>query len=47
MAPILDTKNGEGEQVGLVGRIRGGRDRGDGDTGHYGIWLVNDPAEFR
>jgi hypothetical protein len=47
MAPILDTKNGEGEQVGLVGRIRGGWDRGDGDTGHYGIWLVYDPADFR
>jgi hypothetical protein len=47
MAPILDAKNGEGEQVGLVGHIRGGWDRGAGDTGHYGIWLLSDPADFQ
>lgn len=46
MAPVLDAKSGEGEQVGLVGHILGGWDRGDGDTGHYGIWLLYDPADF-
>lgn len=45
-APVIDAKNAAGEQVGLVGRIRGGWERGDGDSGYYGITLFYDPADF-
>ena len=46
LAPGIDQKNAAGEQVGMVGQVRGGWDRGDGDTGHFGIWLLYDPADF-
>lgn len=46
LAPILDRKRREGETVALEGHIRGGWDRGGGDTGHYGIALTFDPEDF-
>ena len=46
MAPGLDRLNAQGETVGLEGRIRGGWLRDDGDEGHFGIWLLYDPADF-
>lgn len=46
LAPAIDRKNEEGEVVGLEGMIRGGWDRGGGDTGHYGIFLTYDPRDF-
>lgn len=46
MSPALDAKNAAGETVGLLGRIRGGWLRSDGDEGHYGIWLMYDPSDF-
>ncbi len=46
LAPAIDEKNRAGEVVGLVGRIRGGWDRGGGQEGHFGIWLLFDPTDF-
>ena len=46
LAPALEEKNASGEVVALEGFIRGGWDRGDGDTGHYGISITYDPTEF-
>jgi len=46
LAPAIDQKNAQGEMVGLVGHIRGGWRRADGNEGHYGIWLLYDPDDF-
>jgi hypothetical protein len=46
LAPVLDEKNAAGETVGMEGYIRGGWQRGNGDEGHYGIWLLYDPVDF-
>jgi len=46
LAPALDRGRRAGETVALEGQIRGGWDRGGGDTGHYGIALTFDPEDF-
>ncbi len=47
MTPAIDRKNRLGETIGLEGRIVGGWDGGDGDTGLFGIWLKYDPNDFQ
>jgi len=46
LAPAIDRLNAAGTQVAMEATIIGGWDRGDGDEGHYGIWLRYDPTDF-
>jgi hypothetical protein len=46
MAPALDRFEANEQRVALRGRIIGGWDRGDGDIGHFGIWLKYTPSDF-